>query len=69
MLPCVRYSKWMFFSNIQKEVWDILHEVLTLEYTRELKFQVVQNENAEPIPVADSAIIEDNNLQVFFLQI
>ena len=49
-------SKWLFFfANIQEDVWDTLQDILCLDYSRELKFQQVENETVDAINVSETS--------------
>ena len=68
MLPHYRSStsKWIFFiSNIQDELWDSFSEILTLDYTRELHSQVIQNQSVQPNTSAPQATEEVLTLKGF----
>ena len=59
-------NKWIFIvSNIQEELWDSFSEILTLDYTRELHFQVIQNQSVQPDTSAPQATEEVLTLKGF----
>ena len=45
----------LFFANIQEDVWDTLQDILCLDYSRELKFQQVENETVDAINVSETS--------------
>ena len=70
MLPYYRSgtSKWIFFvSNIQEEIWDTFSEILKLDYTRELQFQVIENQSLQSNKSAPEPTDEVVNLTGFWL--